>query len=362
MRSRRGFTLIELLVVIAMIGVLVALLLPAVQQAREAARRIQCTNNLKQLGLAALNFESTNSWLPPGAGPYPVRSGGGARASVAAQVMPYLEQSAIYALFNFEWNLNLTGPGTVNDTAQTQLVSAFICPSDPSNSKLLAGASQLGYNNYFASLGNTPSQQLGTAAYQEPDESRAGLFNVRYETGLPLYLDPPANTQFNPQYNRALGTRIAQIVDGTSNTAMFAETKRSRAVANTAAEIPISDSINVYTITGDFTGATAIDPPPDCSNFANSIRLRYRGQQYYRNLPSTGYYSHTVPPNYKLWDCSNNANFNQVHGAARSYHSGGANACFADGSVKFIKDSVSLPVWRALGSRGGREVISSDSY
>jgi len=211
-------------------------------------------------------------------------------------------------------------------------------------------------------LGNTASLQIGSQPYQEADATHLGLFNYQIDSGPAQWLDPPTNKQANPNYQRALPTRISDITDGTSNTVAFSETKRSRAVANTAAEIPATDLINVYTITGDFTGVNAYTPPPDCATFANQIRLRYRGQQYYRNLPSTGYYSHTIPPNYKLWDCSNNANFNQGHTAARSYHSGGVNIAFCDGSVKFIKDSINLVTWRALGTRAGGEVVGADQY
>src|SRR4051794_15604406 len=119
-RIRRGFTLIELLVVIAIIAVLIALLLPAVQAAREAARRSQCVNNLKQMGLAALNFESTNSELPPGFGPMP--STGVGRASPAALILSYLESSAAYNSFNFAYDLNNAVVGNTNYTAQCMTV------------------------------------------------------------------------------------------------------------------------------------------------------------------------------------------------------------------------------------------------
>ena len=122
---RRGFTLIELLVVIAIIAVLIALLLPAVQAAREAARRSQCTNNLKQMALASLNFESTNSTLPPNYAPRPLA--GGSRANVLANLMPYLEQGNLYNTWNFQLDSNNR---IENDTARTMQVNAYLCPSD----------------------------------------------------------------------------------------------------------------------------------------------------------------------------------------------------------------------------------------
>ncbi len=365
-RDRRGFTLIELLVVIAIIAVLIALLLPAVQSAREAARRAQCTNNLKQMALAVLNFESTYSNLPPGIGPYPddLTAGGGGRANVQAQLLPFIEGGNIYSSFNFHLNMNNFGVGTPNDTAQTQIVSSFVCPSDPSTVRFVLLNTPLGYCNYFASLGNTACMELGSQyPFQEPNGNLAGVFNYNsLNRTAPQFLDPPTNKNPNPQYRRADPVRLADILDGTSNTGMLSETKRSRSTVNAASEIPIADLINVYTITGDFTGADTSTPPAACATFGNQIRIRYRGQQYYRNLPSDGYYSHTVPPNYKLWDCMNNPNFNQGHIAARSYHPGGVNFVTCDGSVKFIKDSINLTTWRSLGTRAGGEVISGDSY
>jgi prepilin-type N-terminal cleavage/methylation domain-containing protein/prepilin-type processing-associated H-X9-DG protein len=351
-RARKAFTLIELLVVIAIIAVLISLLLPAVQSAREAARRAQCVNNLKQIGLANHNFESTNGHFAPGYGTY-FASAGGARVNQNAQLLQFLEASNTFSLFNFESAITLTGPTSPNNTAQTQIISAFVCPSDPSTSKLLAGTSQLGYCNYFGSIGATAAQELGaTATYQEPNSGFAGIFNVR--------LDRSGTAATNPNYMKVQNpTTIGSITDGTSNTALFSETIRSIAVANTAAEIPTDSLLNVYIISGSMAGNLQI-PPASCLIFPG-LRIRYRGQQYYRNLPQTSNYSHTMTPNVKKWDCGNDS-YLVSHTAARSNHPGGVNVVFCDGSVKFIKDTINPTTWLALGSKAGGEVISADAY
>ena len=358
MKARRGFTLIELLVVIAIIAVLIALLLPAVQSAREAARRAQCVNQLKQLGLASANFESVNTQFIPGYGPYP--NGGGGRSNVLAQILPFMEQSSMYNAFNLQININLYGAGTPNDTAQTQIVASFVCPSDPQTQKL----SNLGYANYVACVGRTAAVEAGANAYQEANTGLVGIFNVRLDTGQPQWLDAPANTQYNQNYRRATPVTVAAITDGTSNTALFSETKRSYAsvaasVGGFLGGVQPTDMVNVY-IVGSVV-STSVAPTCTYLGSGYSTRIYYRGQQYYRNLPMTGYYNHTLTPNSTLYDCGDSS-FAMAHIAARSQHPGGVNVGFADGSVKFIKNSVSLAPWGALGSRSGGEVISADSF
>ena len=371
-RHRPGFTLIELLVVIAIIGVLIALLLPAVQSAREAARRAQCTNNLKQIALASLNFESTYGHLPPGLGPCGTRenpTGGtcGGRATPLAQVLPFLENASAYATFNFEINLNIFGgPTTINYTAQTTLVSAFICPSDPWDVKMNG---IIAYANYFASLGNTASMEAGdgTFTFQETNSNNLGVFNYRMNRTAPRFLPPPAepNTP-NPDYRRATGeTKIAQIKDGTSNTAMWSETRRSYAATSSLATagVPLDDPLNVY-IQGVVIDNQIVPLLPTGCYYGMpnySTRIYYRGQQYYRSLPQNGYYSHTLTPNSRLFDCGS-SNYIQSHNAARSYHPGGVNVAMCDGSVRFVKDTINPNTWRAVGSRAGGEVISADQF
>jgi len=357
---RRGFTLIELLVVIAIIAVLIALLLPAVQSAREAARRAQCVNNLKQLGLAAANFESTYTSYPPGFGPQPAYQWGSGTPSVPPptgrgnplpQILPFLEQGAMFNSWNFQININAYGAGTANYTSQITLVSGFNCPSDGQTARL----SGMAYANYVACLGATAAQELGSALpSQEPNVVRAGIFNVTLNRSAPPFLDA-ANTQLNPDYLKVSPVTVASVVDGTSNTALFSETKRSY-YTGTAGSVPFTDPLNVYIIDG-----TDNFIPPVCTSANASSAIAYRGQEYYRDLPQTGYYNHTLPPNSPYWDCGY-TDYARSHNAARSYHTGGVNVGFADGSVKFIKNSVNITAWNALGTKAAGEVISADAF
>jgi prepilin-type N-terminal cleavage/methylation domain-containing protein/prepilin-type processing-associated H-X9-DG protein len=365
----RAFTLIELLVVIAIIAILIALLLPAVQSAREAARRAQCTNNLKQMALAALNFESSNGQLPPGFGPQPtlpVLPAYG-RANPKVLILQYMEGGNTYNAFNLMFDLNIYNSTGTNYTAQDMVISAFVCPSDPNTTKVTANNAAAGYSNYMCSTGGTAAQIYGgnnpaLYPFDEVNNQFLGIFNVKLNESSPA----PTPTNPNPNY-LAVTSKItmATITDGTSNTAMFAETTMSP-YANTfypaiyQGNTPYSPFM-VYAWCGTWSNQIY---PQGCGNWASAsvcFLMGYRGGEWYRNIPATANYSHTIPPNYAQNDCDNPA-VQGGHGAARSYHPGGINAAFADGSVHFFKNSINPVTWFALGTRMGGEVVSADSY
>src|SRR5262245_57425498 len=340
-----GFTLIELLVVIAIIAILIGLLLPAVQKVRDAAARMKCQNNLKQMGLAAHNYESTNGTLPPYQhtkvftltnGTQVTRSSGG---SIAALILPYVEQANKYNLFNFDYDVNsdawigapLPSPGTAtNGPARAQDVPIYLCPSDPSSATYSAfpAPGDSGRLNYHGSHGAYSDVRSGGAG--------GGIFSMPY----------PADGQTMKGY------ALLSITDGTSNTVMFAEVIRGTLVYNATT----FDNTSVIRSASNLWNQTDGRAIPACeTGTASGSPLRYTGQQYYRALPFLQTFSHTLPPNWnrlvasgqQRYNCWNTADLNQMHIAASSYHSGGVNVCMGDGSVRFIRDSISFDTWRA---------------
>lgn len=312
MRLRRlGFTLVELLVVIAIIGILVGLLLPAVQAAREAARRMQCTNNLKQIGLAVHNYESTVKRLP--AGSFAVND-----ATPHTVLLPYLEGSNAFALFNFSVSLN---GSTLNSAAIRQTIPFYVCPS----AKARTGFTWAGHGDYMQNMG-------ANASYS----NRTG----------PFY--------------RASAVKFADVTDGLSNTAFFSEIRRGPyASGSSTGVVPRTDSeyysvaTNIADGSWNATNQATYDVAA-CDAPATSAWL-YRGLQYYRGLTVATFYNHTLTPNSRFRDCSGTAN---GHLAARSYHTGGVNVVRGDGSVTFVSDSIDAASWRAFGTISGGETVS----
>jgi len=356
-RYKRGFTLVELLVVIAIIGVLVGLLLPAVQAAREAARRMQCQNNLKQFGLAAHNFESSMKYFPPAVHTkvYVLTSGQStartSEASLQVALLPYFEQAAAFNSFNLDFNVDSDAfigigtttpppnplPPTPNLIGRQAEVPSFVCPSEASNLRLTNNAGRL---NYHGSMGG--ANLLGGTIID-------GMFAKPRST----------NTLMK-------GPTFGEISDGTSNTAMFAEVMRSTTLSGTS-NTTFFRRTAPYTALNLTDGRTVSDCMAPAANPLNETGLKY-----YHFLVHNTTYSHTLPPNWnrrqtvaaqQRYNCGTTAGFfanpgPQQHMAASSYHTGGVNIGRADGSVSLVSDNVDFNTWRALGSRSGGEVLS----
>lgn len=327
---QRGFTLVELLVVIAIIGILVALLLPAVQAAREAARRMQCSNNLKQIGLALHNYESTYKVLPTGAYPagFPAPGQRGNEASTHPFILPFLENSNKYAQFNFSVGLNSS---ILNSPAIRQTLAVFNCPSHPP----AIGFPWAGHGNYMQCLGSNACWQATIAAGQP------GAGNPRADGVFYLFST----------------TRFGDIVDGLSNTAAFSEIKKGPLptfLGNTRSTGAVpATSIYDFRVATNTTwtspGPNDFTPNASCENRATPA-WQYRGLQYYRGIVVSTFYTHSLTPNAKRRDCIRSS-LDCGHLAARSFHPGGVNLALCDGSVRFVAETVDLNTWKAVGTR-----------
>ena len=382
LRVHRAFTLIELLVVIAIIAVLIALLLPAVQSAREAARRAQCVNNLKQIGLGLHNYHSSNDCFPQGKSQsasqigYAGQYAGWTEWSAQAEMLSYMEGGAIYNAINFNFCGGYNYGEYCNYTGWCTLVKAYLCPSDNNGATAAppVGTGQPGTNSYRGSVGTTTavgwSNLTNSAGYAscQPDP-----FNL-YGNGA-TGCSPFSTGVF--AYWAAYGLR--DMTDGSSNTVAYAEslignssgqvTGRNNSVTGVTmakgAEVPDASNPNYFTslvIPALQACASAYQYQQQPVTTANGNRWGWGA--------TTMTLFHTIAtPNSKQYafnscrdTCGGCGPDDSIFSNAQSNHPGGVNCLFSDGSVKFIKDSISPQTWMALGTRANGEVISSDSY
>lgn len=323
-RLRRGFTLIELLVVIAIIAILIALLLPAVQQAREAARRTQCKNNLKQIGLALHNYHDVYNVFPPGRtrNTYSGIRSAWYTGNIAwlPRLLPQIEQAAIFNSIN--WNMGqgtsrTDGHGGVNGAnptgARRQIVPAFRCPSDPGNGqvpwttpagvRVVGRTTNSGYapNNYMACVGYT------TRLNANPP----GLFGQ--------------NTR----------KRMRDLVDGTSNTLAVSEAV-----------------IGFYKLAVNDSGNRTLC---NAGSKDTSTTRQTGNSWFYSYFPQSAFFNTFVTPNSREYNCG--VNSDRVNNAARSMHVGGVQVLLCDGSARFVSENVDAGTWRYLGDTGDGQTL-----
>jgi prepilin-type N-terminal cleavage/methylation domain-containing protein/prepilin-type processing-associated H-X9-DG protein len=310
-RTRSAFTLIELLVVIAIIAVLMGLLLPAVQRVREAANRMRCGNNLKQIGLALHNYQSANETLPPGSNAQGF--------TVISLLLPYIEQDPIYKQVDFTQKAN----SAANAGATGMTIKLLLCPSDRTT---LLPTGQ-GGNNYFANYGTEPwffqnrSVANGVFALHEPDGN---------------------------------GNRLTDIKDGTSNTVAFSEVRKGD--WNNAVSSPW-DWFNASSI----AAPTTVDQAYSACQSLDPTNLGYQwlsaGGEWLNDNATGCAYLHCGTPNSRCCGFPGNLRF-CVN--ANSDHPNGVNVLLCDGSVRYVNQGISLATWRALGTRASEDFLGPD--
>ncbi|MFG0336202.1 MAG: DUF1559 domain-containing protein [Maioricimonas sp. JB049] len=323
--SRRGFTLIELLVVIAIIAILIALLLPAVQQAREAARRSQCKNNLKQLGLAIHNYHDTHGVFPQGQ--YRIQGGSAWWGhGFGVSLLPFVDQAPVYNKWNFSYDYLESGASNNLDLSRTK-ISVFVCPSDRDFTGDEPGM------NYVGSAGSTVNLW---------HDSTNGLISPRSRVGF------------------------RDAIDGLSNTLLFSEILKGD---NTQGGVSDSDIVRVGSPPGfadpnfptqaelDSAGAScdAVDPTGDAS-------WSRCGANWAAPYPYQTLFSAAATPNWKHRSCAWGGPFGRCADrngifVARSRHTGGVHAAMGDGSVRFISENLDLTTWQRLGARNDGQPV-----
>jgi prepilin-type N-terminal cleavage/methylation domain-containing protein/prepilin-type processing-associated H-X9-DG protein len=374
--GERGFTLIELLVVIAIIAVLIALLLPAVQSAREAARRAQCVNNMKQIGLAVMNFETANSYLPPDVehniaslvdtDPSAVFTGAQyERAGALTLILPYMEQQNIYNMINLSLScfdqrnvppaIGGSGglfPGIGQNSAYSIAIAAFICPSDPVPATInYYNENWCGYGNGSGPpVPNPPTQIWGRMDYYPMPGfdsglptalgySQAGITALSGSGDVGTICDIAQQLPNGSYGNSWAHIRMASILDGTSNTFMMGEMDARPVGYNHARQIYVQNGGPVDGVINPVSGGGGA--------WADPFSYAHMDGSWASGIRGNG--------GTCVMNCTTN---NEPY----SFHPGGCNFLFDDGSVHFLKETINPFVMVALVTRAMGEVISSDSY
>lgn len=332
-QHQTGFTLIELLVAIFIIGVLIALLVPAVQAARETARRIQCAQNLKQIGVALHNYHDAHRTLPFGCGPdndgavSTIGDLAARRYSAHSQLLPYLDQAAVYNLINFdvapfapfvnagmgEPQINTIGAtSAINGRAAVTSLDVFLCPSDLDQLDILWG-----HNNYRACNGGSWSGRGG-----------------------------------NGMFGQVSSVSLGKVGDGLSMTAMFSE--RCKGLWDKTRHDHLSD---LYNLRGVWTEDTF---RAECASLTPLTAQAYdheidSGQNWLEGNMNWTRYNHLLPPNHL--SCKNGITWDGVAMSASSRHPGGVNLLLGDGGVRFVSDQIDQQTWRNLATINGGETV-----